>query len=325
MSNQLAIKYRPARFADVIGQQTTVAELQRRLHLNAVPQTIFFSGMTGTGKNTLGFLLAKALVCRSRIDEEPCNKCDQCLAVDSRDFNLAVKCYNGSNLKIDPMRGLEEEIMTPDWQNPEGLRVFFIEEWQEVEQKAQKNILPLLERDLPGVHIIVLAMDTDKIPRANRDRLVEYRMKPVKASEIMALCARILAAEGAISSSHIELVEAIADNSGGSVRGALAMLERVIYSGITSKQQLIEELGITTEADIRDICAQLTKKDRQVLKRTISVEIFDACRRHLLNALMYSKSGEQELRVLQILNRANLYPYADALLLKSLMAEVVFK
>lgn len=77
----LARKARPQTFEEVIGQQTTVKTLQNSLKRNRVAHAILFSGVRGVGKTTLARIMAKALNCENRVEDEPCNKCDSCVAI----------------------------------------------------------------------------------------------------------------------------------------------------------------------------------------------------------------------------------------------------
>jgi DNA polymerase-3 subunit gamma/tau len=328
-SNQLAIIYRPRLFAEVLGQKTTIKDITNRLKKDRVPQDIFLRGLTGSGKNTISNILAATLVCLNKKpgEVEPCNQCEECKAVLDGTFDLSVRYRHASNLGVDEMRELEEDIMTEDWQSSSLRKVYIIDEWQELaaNQKAQKNLLPLLERDLGGkVHIIVNAMSNEKIPLANQDRFVEYVFRPVESAEIADLLVSIMEKEGALKGEEqIPVLQAVADISEGSVRRAIKHLERVIFSEITDVKELYEVLDVAHPDSIKDLMNDILGKKISVLKEKMDETTFDALRGALLNSVCYGPSNPEAMKVLTILNRAQLYPYRDWLLLKSLVVEAV--
>ena len=74
----LARKYRPQRFSDIIGQETTVRTLQNAIESGRIHHAYLFSGVRGVGKTTAARILAKALNCVNGPSIEPDNECVIC-------------------------------------------------------------------------------------------------------------------------------------------------------------------------------------------------------------------------------------------------------
>jgi hypothetical protein len=84
------LRYRPLLFSDVLGQEGAVQVLKQRLkNGSALDSSYIFSGGHGQGKTTIARVLARAMLCEHLTeDQEPCNECENCLAILS-DTSLA--------------------------------------------------------------------------------------------------------------------------------------------------------------------------------------------------------------------------------------------
>ena len=75
----LDTKYRPLNYDDVIGQEASVEVLRQFVKEGrGFRQSYVFCGQHGSGKTTLGRILAKALLCLSPKNGEACNDCHSC-------------------------------------------------------------------------------------------------------------------------------------------------------------------------------------------------------------------------------------------------------
>ena len=85
----LARKYRPLRFADVVGQDHVTRTLLNALASDRIAHGYIFSGHRGIGKTTIARILASALNCQNAIGSElrpspePCLVCNSCLEIRS--------------------------------------------------------------------------------------------------------------------------------------------------------------------------------------------------------------------------------------------------
>ena len=70
----LALKYRPQKFSQLIGQESMVISIQNAIKLNRIPNAYLLTGIRGTGKTTTVRIIAKAINCEIgfALDKMPC-------------------------------------------------------------------------------------------------------------------------------------------------------------------------------------------------------------------------------------------------------------
>ncbi len=86
----LALKYRPKRFEDLVGQSTISQTLSLALDSNRLSHAYLFSGLRGSGKTSTARIMAKALLCSNGPTSRPCEVCENCLSANS---NRSLRYY----------------------------------------------------------------------------------------------------------------------------------------------------------------------------------------------------------------------------------------
>ena len=72
-------KYRPRRFADMVGQEHITRVLKRQIETGQTAHAYLFCGARGTGKTSAAKILARAMNCLNPVDGEPCGTCEMCI------------------------------------------------------------------------------------------------------------------------------------------------------------------------------------------------------------------------------------------------------
>ena len=102
-------KWRPRRFADVVGQPHVTKTLLNELRGGHIAHAYLFTGSRGTGKTTCAKILSKAVNCLSPVDGDPCGECENCRGIDDGSILDVIEIDAASNNGVDNIRDLREE------------------------------------------------------------------------------------------------------------------------------------------------------------------------------------------------------------------------
>jgi DNA polymerase-3 subunit gamma/tau len=272
-------KYRPLSLLQVKGHDKILKDLIKRSKNNDFPQAMLFSGNTGTGKTTLHRIIAKNYLCQNKDkDGNSCNKCDQCISIDQEKQSMSYYEFNCSNIGVEEMRNIEELANTKVLSITKG-KVIVLDELQELgkNSKAQKNILKILEKPLKNTLFILGTMDDSKIDKAVKNRCILYRLQDLDYKTILDYLGYVCDEEKIVLDSldKANVLVAIANSSKGSMRTAIAILERVIYSEYWTVEEVQKELGIVTNDKMIQIVNGILSGDVTVFKNEINTDILE--------------------------------------------------
>ena len=82
----LARKWRPRKFAELVGQEHVVRALTNALETGRMHHAYLFTGTRGVGKTTIARIFAKSLNCERGQSADPCGECSVCTSVDEGRF-----------------------------------------------------------------------------------------------------------------------------------------------------------------------------------------------------------------------------------------------
>src|SRR3546814_19194117 len=106
----LARKWRPKRFAELVGQEHVVRELSNALDSGRVHHAYLFTGTRGVGKTTIARIFATSLNCERGTGADQCGDCETCLANDAGRYIDPREIADSCNTGCDQVRNL---IATP--------------------------------------------------------------------------------------------------------------------------------------------------------------------------------------------------------------------
>ena len=244
-------KYRPSSFSEVSGENEIVKSLKLSLKNKSMAHAYLFSGPRGVGKTTIARLIAKGVNCLNLgEDGEPCNECKNCKAINEGRFSDLIEIDAASNRSIDEIRSLKEKI---NYQPVEGLKkVYIIDEAHMLTKEAFNALLKTLEEPPAHVMFILATTELEKILPTIISRCQRYDFKPLDLEEMKAGLEYILKEENLSMADDVYPV--IYENSSGSMRDSISILERLIVTanGKEIDLKIAEDtLGITPSSRIK--------------------------------------------------------------------------
>ena len=222
----LARKYRPATFTDVVGQDHVVKTLSSSIVSGRVAHAFLFCGVRGVGKTTVARILAKALNCSGRPDNEanPCNKCTSCMEITSG-ISVDVQEIDGaSHTSVDNIREINENIKYPPVSSP--FKIIIIDEVHMISINAFNALLKTLEEPPLHAKFIFATTESHKVPATITSRCQRFNFRTISVTDIISGMERILAQEGIEATE--EALALVAREAQGSFRDALSLLDQVI-------------------------------------------------------------------------------------------------
>ena len=263
----LALKWRPKRFEDMVGQDHITKTLVKSFEKNRIAQAFLFAGPRGVGKTTTARLLAMCL----NGSEEPSTNYDiesdiiQQI-IEGRSMDV-IEIDGASNRGIDEIRELRENIKFAPLEGK--FKVVIIDEVHMLTTQAFNALLKTLEEPPSHVKFVMATTDVHKVPQTIISRCQRFDFLPITNEVVKARLQEILKAESVkIDESSLEL---IASKSDGSMRDALGFLDQIlVFSDKKITNDIVVDiLGIIPTEVYFDITNALHEKDGEKLIESI--------------------------------------------------------
>ena len=216
-------RYRPQTFSAIVGQEHVTRTLRNAIASGQVAHAYLLAGSRGIGKTTIARLIAKAVNCTKAKDGEPCDKCENCIAIRDGRFLDLIEIDAASNRGIDEMRDLREKVRFAPSQGQ--YKVYVIDEAHQLTNEAFNALLKTLEEPPPHAIFVLATTEAGRIPGTivSRTQRFDLRRIPFKGAveQLAAICQqeKIMAEPAAL--------EAIARHAQGSLRDAESILDMV--------------------------------------------------------------------------------------------------
>ena len=255
-------KYRPASFAEVVGQEHVTEPLSTALESGRINHAYLFSGPRGCGKTSSARILARSLNCEQGPTATPCGVCDSCVALaPNGSGNVDVSELDAaSHGGVDDTRELRDRAFYAPAQS--RYRIFIVDEAHMVTTAGFNALLKIVEE--PPEHLIFVFATTEpeKVLPTIRSRTHHYPFRLLAPKTMRGLLERICAEEGV--SVDETVYPLVIRAGGGSPRDTLSVLDQLLAGsdgGRVAYSRALSLLGATDLELIDDAVDALAAGD----------------------------------------------------------------
>ena len=274
----LARKYRPATFADLIGQEAMVRTLKNAFAADRIAQAFIMTGIRGIGKTTTARIIAKGLNCigpdgTGGPTTEPCLKCEHCVAIAEGRHVDVMEMDAASRTGVGDIREIIESVHYRA--ASARYKVYIIDEVHMLSTSAFNALLKTLEEPPAQVKFIFATTEIRKVPVTVLSRCQRFDLRRIEPEVMMAHLARVAGQEGALlAPDALALITRAAE---GSVRDALSLLDQAIAHGAgeTTAAQVRAMLGLADRGRVLDLFDMILKGEAAAALTEIGAQYSD--------------------------------------------------
>lgn len=261
-------RWRPERFADLVGQEHISRTLSRAVTSGQTSHAYLFTGPRGTGKTSTAKILARALNCAEGPTLTPCGVCDSCRSISDGSSMDVFEIDAASNRGIDEIRDLRESVK---FAPTEGhYKIYIIDEVHMLTTEAFNALLKTLEEPPERVIFILATTEPHKVPATIQSRCQRYDFHRITVTEIRDRL--IYVCKESDIAAEEDALGIIAAQADGGMRDALSILDQcmALAEGTLTAERVQEALGLVGRAWIRRMAGEIAARDAAALIAQLS-------------------------------------------------------
>ena len=255
----LARKWRPERFAELVGQEHVTRTLGQALQSGRIAHAFLFTGIRGVGKTTAARILARCLNCEKGPTPEPCGECAACIEIREGRALDVVEIDGATYRKIDDARAIIENLSYRPARD--RFKIYIIDEAHQLTDQAFNALLKTLEEPPAHVKFILATTEPQKMPETILSRLQRYDFRRIPLNTTLARLKELATRE------EIEVEESalrlLAREAGGSMRDAERMLETAIAAlgRNVTESEIAASLGVAGRGAVFKLAEAILNHD----------------------------------------------------------------
>lgn len=265
-TQSLAVKWRPRVLKDVVGNPTEVAALKGMIKQRKYPGAILICGNTGCGKTTLARILA------SYMNADDPKNVTESMAYRLGEKHPDVTVLNAATHgKVDDVRTVIKGSKSAPMTN---YRIIFVDEAHKLTGASAEALLIPLEEPAPRTIWILGTTNPEKLLKTIVDRCTTITLKAVEPEAIVPRLEYICEQEDFKfhkSKDGKKALKLMAQFSDGSVRGAIAMLEKVAFAAASGDIDLKADKALSTY--VESAAVDLDKAAASVIAATLHLDL----------------------------------------------------
>ncbi|TFV52074.1 DNA polymerase III subunit gamma and tau [Blastococcus sp. TF02A-35] len=270
MTLALYRRYRPATFAELVGQEHVTAPLAKAIDGGRINHAYLFSGPRGCGKTSSARILARSLNCEEGPTSTPCGVCTSCvsLAPDGPGSIDVIEIDAASHGGVDDARDLRERAFYAPVSS--RYKVYIVDEAHMVTTQGFNALLKVVEEPPDFLVFVFATTEPDKVLPTIRSRTHHYPFR-LMAPAIMR---RLLEVISEVETARIEpsVFPLVVRAGGGSARDSLSILDQLLAGagpeGVTYKSA-VSLLGVTDDALLDETIDALAAHDAPGVFRAV--------------------------------------------------------
>lgn len=257
----LARKWRPQRFAELVGQEHVVQALVNGLSSGRLHHAFLFTGTRGVGKTTIARILAKSLNCEKGVSAEPCGECSACVDIAAGRYPDLMEIDAASRTGVDDTRELLDKVVYAPARG--RCKVYLIDEVHMLSLSSFNALLKTLEEPPEHVRFLLATTDPQKVPVTVLSRCLQFNLRRLTRPEIAGQLTHILGAEEVAFDA--EAVDEIARSADGSLRDGLSLLDQALAygAGEVRAEQVQRMLGAVGRGQLIELYDALVVGDKE--------------------------------------------------------------
>jgi len=244
----IARKYRPQRFADVVGQEHVTQTLANAIEQKRIAHAYLFCGPRGTGKTTIARIFAKCLNCTGGPKTNFDDSDPRCIEIaEGRSLDV-LEIDGASNNGVEQVRELRETCKYAPANS--AFKIYIIDEVHMLSTAAFNALLKTLEEPPAHVKFMFATTDPEKVLPTILSRCQRFDLRRIPSALIVKHLAHIAKLEK-VKIDDAALL-AIARGADGGMRDAESTLDQLISfcGGKIEEADVLSMFGLAAQSQV---------------------------------------------------------------------------
>ncbi|CAO2169844.1 unnamed protein product [Urochloa humidicola] len=263
-SRSLLQKYRPKSFSELVGHDVIAQSLSGSVLKGKLAPIYLFHGPHGIGKTSAARIFAAALNCRSPGGNQPCGRCEECMAIFSGSSSSVVE-VDASKLDCKSRVAvlLRNACEVPASSH---FKVLIVDDCQHMDKEGWYSIYTSLEEIPASTIFVMVTSDIDKLPSNSIGWCQSCRFCKIDDAAIARRLIKICTKEE--MEFEAEALELLARKANGSIRDAIQMLDQLTLLGKRISKSVTHELiGDVSDEELLDLLNLAMSSDAATIVR----------------------------------------------------------